>query len=561
MHPETHLTTGGRRDVDTGAAAVLGDLVSRFNGRYGHEPAIRNEIEHVRQNLGEPVQLAVTGFVSCGKSTLINALLRRDVAASGSMETTFRVCELRRGPADTATVVLGDAHGRATTETIGLDQLRRLNVRDGTDLAWLRRVSRIIVTLRSPFLDDVTLIDTPGLGSVFVEDSAETERLMRGRLDAATIEALRNLGLTAEMVDRVSADETRRADAMLYVYRDLPGEHDVDALRRFADSDTQARAYGPLRTVGILSRCDETGEPFELDFNPIEQYARASINRLDPEVSQMFYTILPVAGLVAVGAVGLDEERYDDLSALGQMPPERIVDGVADQAKFKAGLKGAPIEPWRQRRLMTELGPWGTLLAYKYIRGGCGLEEVRERLDKDSGVAAVRQLVREHFGEHAYLIKLSSGLAGIRTRLSEFRRGLPTPHTADDRERIEMAQQALERIEQRETGFAELEIRRAYRVAMLKLSAEEAARMRRLTGEQGRSCADRLGCAATTSLDELERLALEELRYWRGRTRDSTHGAARPWAIETLYELAEGVARRVREARRLLAWQSDVSPR
>jgi hypothetical protein len=96
-------------------------------------------------------------------------------------------------------------------------------------------------------------------------------------------------------------------------------------------------------------------------------------------------------------------------------------------------------------------------------------------------------------------------------------------------------------------------------VGALRLTEEEAARMRRITGEHGRSCAARLGCPPTTSLDELERRAVEELRYWQGRGRAAMHGADGPRAIETLGELAEGVARRVREARRLLAWQSDVS--
>ena len=72
---------------------ALEELIPLFSGRDGLEPTLREEIETATSHLGHPVRLAVAGFIKCGRSTLLNALLGRNIAATGMLETTFEVYE------------------------------------------------------------------------------------------------------------------------------------------------------------------------------------------------------------------------------------------------------------------------------------------------------------------------------------------------------------------------------------------------------------------------------------------------------------------------------------
>jgi hypothetical protein len=554
------------------AENALGELISIFPGQYGLEPSLREEIETAKSQLGDPVRLAVAGFIKCGKSTLLNALLGRDIAATGMLETTFKVYELRFGRPEGIRVVRGDRFGHAAVEHHDLARLAEFSVRDDTHLDQLRGVSRIVVRLDEPSLQRLTLIDTPGLGSVYGEDSAEAERVLLGKVDEATVDVIRRAGHTVDDIHRMSADETARADAMFYVLKRGLAQYDSAILRSFLSGDEMHGATNPLRTVGVLNQCDLDWSPenaedagiHPLDYDPLQQVGKPAIDhflRRDGQVSRLFHTVLPTAGLVAVGAQCLDEERYGDLEELARVPPESVIRQLASNDRFRTEeLAGSSIGAPGRARLANELGLWGVLLAYRYVRDGCSLAEVRKHLEHDSGVEALRQLVDEHFARHSYLMKLSSALANLRQQAAVFRNSLPRPVGQPDRERLDHLFQSLDRIEQSETGFAEIEVRRAHHAGELRFSPEDVRRMIRLTGANGRSCAERLDrpAALPAALTDLDEAAVREITYWRARRDDPRYDAATRRAAGILYDLAEETGRRVRRSLRMLSWAPDL---
>ena len=56
---------------------------------------IANQLILASERLGQPMRLAVVGQIKRGKSTLVNALLGEDIAATGQLELTFTVSEFR----------------------------------------------------------------------------------------------------------------------------------------------------------------------------------------------------------------------------------------------------------------------------------------------------------------------------------------------------------------------------------------------------------------------------------------------------------------------------------
>ncbi len=65
----------------------------------------------------ERLRIALLGEFNSGKSTLLNALSGRTVAATDALEMTSWVATIRRGPVDEATVIFAEGGaGRGTQE-------------------------------------------------------------------------------------------------------------------------------------------------------------------------------------------------------------------------------------------------------------------------------------------------------------------------------------------------------------------------------------------------------------------------------------------------------------
>lgn len=116
------------------------------------------------------LEVALFGRVSSGKSSLLNALLERDVLPVGVNPITALPTRLRYGPALRAAVTFAD--GRS--ESFPVDQLASLVTEQGNP-GNLRNVARALVEVPSRRLQQgIVLVDTPGLGSLARKGAAET---------------------------------------------------------------------------------------------------------------------------------------------------------------------------------------------------------------------------------------------------------------------------------------------------------------------------------------------------------------------------------------------------
>jgi Dynamin family len=552
-------------DSRSAVAARLAKLAALLPESFGTAAKIRDELKAAPAYLASPVRLAVAGQIKRGKSTLVNALLNRDIAATGQLELTFNVTEFLGGRPQDLILYLDEADG--PSRHLPLDQLRLLTANDPANLDLLRRIARIVVVLDHFLLDQIVLIDTPGLGSVYGEDSARAERILADDLDTQTVAALRRLGRTEAEVALLSQYEVDRADAVLYMFSRDPGLVDKAAVSRFLRHDVRADPAASIRAFGVLSRCDESWSRWAaedagidpVDYNPIERVARPRINRYlanEPDIAELFHTIVPVAGLVAAGAQMLTAELFQWLDVLAAARPERWVDWFESAARFiSPDMDEVPVPMALRRQLMGMLGPWGMVLACGYIHAGCKNAEVVAQMVDCSGIAEVRDLVRGHFAHQAYVVKLDEILENLDRFLVQLdredrarggHRGGSTRKIAD----------ALTDIRDGEPGFTEMEIRRDLFHGRLMLSSADTARLSRLLGGAGEGCAQRLGVhEQEPPLSLLAAVAHEEVRYWRHWSGAGVANAATRSAVDTLIRTAEDVLYRVTSAQSLLAWR------
>ena len=126
-------------------------------------PELGPAVHQVIERLQAPLQVAVTGRLSSGKSTLVNALIGRKIAPTAAGECTRLVTRFTFGAVDRVDVVLLDGRmigiGLDPDGTVPADVATRAGVT-------LTEVSHLEAAVTSDLLAELTVIDTPGLGSL-----------------------------------------------------------------------------------------------------------------------------------------------------------------------------------------------------------------------------------------------------------------------------------------------------------------------------------------------------------------------------------------------------------
>jgi len=165
------------------------NLQSRLEGleQTGHDVGLLRELEEIitRHGLVEfrlrisslahrlednNLEVALFGRVSCGKSSLLNALLGTNVLPVGVNPITAVPTKLRYGSALRAEVTFATGHG----EEVPLDEFAQLISEQGNP-GNMRSVVRAMAEVPSPRLKKgILLVDTPGLGSLARRGAQET---------------------------------------------------------------------------------------------------------------------------------------------------------------------------------------------------------------------------------------------------------------------------------------------------------------------------------------------------------------------------------------------------
>ncbi len=508
-------------------------------------------LDTAARRLDEPMRLAVVGQVNRGKSTLVNALLGAGVVATGRQELTFNVNELYFAESETIVVHFRDG---TPEKTVTRGELAYWTSYDPRNHADLLRVQKVTYGLPNQLLRNFRLIDTPGLGSIHVADSAATLAQIGVEIDAidpALRVAFHDLARRPGDVIKESFAELDQADAVLYLFDRGISQQDRRVLSGL--SSDHKDSLTPLKAFGVLSKCDdfwpvgpEQAAPEDpLACHPLRDGASAIIDRYfsRSDIRQYFYVIVPVAARVASGACDLGADHFTWLGELARIHPAPLARQLSDEQRFAKRADRIPAAARRQ--LLTLLGPWGIHLACAALREGLSADEVRGRLLEESGVGEVGKLIVRHFGNRATLIKLSQAVRSTRLVLAA--------HHDRASQQIEDISQRIELLERSEQGFAEISALSAYYSHQLAdFSEADINDLLEVTGERGTHCASRLGLSADASLAALAEKALERVSYWTRRSGDPLLERNGRHVARTVLRSYEGIAYRIHLAMRFL---------
>ncbi|HET8619239.1 MAG TPA: dynamin family protein [Acidimicrobiales bacterium] len=463
----------------------------------------RDAVDEVAGRLSEPLRVAIAGKVKAGKSTLLNALVGDHLAPTDARECTRVVTWYR--DAHTYRV---EAYGK--DGTVRQCPFRRRDDQLEIDLGGTpaEDLDRLVVWWPSASLSEVTLIDTPGIGSISTDLSARTYTF-----------------LTAD------EEEPAAADAVLYLVRHLHNT-DVRFLEAFHDDDLAHST--PVNAVGVLSRADEIGA-CRLDAMDSARRVAARYGH-DPRIRQLCRSVIPVAGLVAQAGATLREDEFRALSTLvgpGRPDPAELA-LTAD--RFVAPDAAVDVDADGRWRLLGRLGLYGVrlaldLLARHTVTSG---PELAGRLVQASGVADLQWTLHVQLIGRSQPLKARSALAALSSLLAS--RSWPQSDRLATRAEM-IASSAHEIAEVRlltELWLGELVLR----------DEAQADELERLLGGRGVTPTERLALPPDAGFGDLSAAALEARHRW-------SQTAEHPMSSMAVKAAARGA---VRTCEGILAW-------
>jgi hypothetical protein len=388
-------------------SAAVANLCTRLQPQVSARTAAG--FREVLRRLSAPLQVAVAGRIKSGKSTLVNALIGRRVAPTDVGECTRLVTRFQYGTVDRVELVFLD--GRKQVLPFDASGM----IPNDLDVDF-DKVSHLEAYLTNAVLRDLTVIDTPGLGSLDDASVKRTEQLLgAAKHRKAEEDGDDEEGEDGDELDPTSRNAVAGAEAVLYVVTQGVRADDQQALAAFTAA-TASREAGPVNAIAVLNKAD-TITPESVTGSDGDVWKAASLlaekqaATLKPRVAD----VIPVIGLLAESAEsgGFTSADADALRSLSTL----------DEATWETMLMSADIfATWEcdvptgtRTRLLEKLDLYGIRKAVEALRADPELTagSLRRSLLNASGLAGVRGRLDAVFRARADGIKAAAALASV----------------------------------------------------------------------------------------------------------------------------------------------------
>ena len=357
-----------------------------------------SRFKRLRDEADMPCVLAVAGKVKAGKSSFLNALLGVDLAMVGTTETTATINYFRYPRPDEEInpekpVVVHWNDGRPPEkQTIGFLNSLQGHTPDVLDKA--EKIHHLEYVLKHETLRYITLVDTPGFGSVEDRHEERTESFFNP-------ERADNLRKKQE---EVSNELTEGADAVLYVSMRVP---DMGTKKFFGE---YVPNITPLNALGVMTKIDN-------EYNATSDVINNMCHDLANSFRNLLSTVVPVSAGIYHTIKKLqrnDNERLkwlqENLRKVPQADFERRfngsetflqAEGAYNNLFSKYGLS------YEIRKEMVGDLPWMVFFTIAKALYAKELNEAVDYLLDYSGMDRVKAIIEQQFFSRARSIRCS----------------------------------------------------------------------------------------------------------------------------------------------------------
>ena len=434
--------------------------------------------------LNTPMRLAITGEIKTGKSTLLNALMGREIVPTAVEVMTYNINWFHHvdcSPNGKECFVVHYLDG--TSETHPLEEIASFvgYREDKTDL--INSIDWVDAYVNQPLLEKFDLIDTPGLGSLLGIDSKHTTDLL--------------------------TTDKNKPDAIIYLVNQEFKDTDINAIEKFHFT---TNLMSGISAVAAFTRVDE--------MNGLHSDTRNNICRAKEENSNIRYNfaeIYSIAALPAIASWNLNNEEIDALRELKDAPnlPTLLATKYAFQnSEWKSNEL--------RNSLLDKLTIKGIKLVVNYFLNNPIATNVdcRNYLHDFSRVKELEQVVITRFGERADFHKSNRVLAELRKTCNCL---------GKNKQLVSTERQILRQIKSL-INHAEIELHKKYADYYLlsdyynqETYFEDAdwERIKRLLGECGKSIYDRLNLPSNATDSDIKDAHSQEVEYWQNKLRRS----------------------------------------
>ena len=457
--------------MSTSISAGVADLIHDALDLYADDPVAVASLRGYATRLSEPLRIAVAGMVKAGKSTLLNAIIGEEIAPTDTGECTRIVTWYRYG--HTSKITLFPIEGEPR-----ILPFKRVDGRLVFVLGDSRAedVERLVVEWPSQSLQQITLIDTPGIASLSGDVSARSTDFL------------------------TPSDAPSEADAIIYLMRHM---HASDL--RFLESfrDTEGGRSGTVNALAVLSRADEIGAG-RID-SLLSAGDIAERYRRDPSLRKLALGVVPVAGLLAQSARTMRQTDFESLRLLSGMDRPARERLLLSADRFVRATVPEGLDAKARASLLERYGLFGIRLGVVLIRSGfTEPTPLAHELARRSGLDPLLHLVDRQFQARADALKARTAMVGLEALL----------RTAP-REGTGQLAVGLERLQANAHEFRELRLLATIRTTGTSLSDELAEEAERLIGGWGAAPGVRVGLAPDSLPEEILAQARGYLKRWR----------------------------------------------